>query len=127
MSRRTVYTLWGSLFVLCAGLGFAQPVEGVLKIVLSMLSLLFFLPPAFLLRKGTHHDALLIRKHSALSLGLTLALLVISLLTAFQSETLGSVLHGVLTIVSSPMICSGYWVVSLFLWACLLMGSLKKR
>ena len=31
-----------------------------------------------------------------------------------------------LVVVSTPMVASGYWVLSLFLWACLLMVSLKK-
>ena len=127
MSTKTVYFLWGILFVLCAGLGFLQPAEGILKITLFLISLLFFLPPAFLLRKGSCQDRLLIRNLSALSLGLTLVLLVTSLLTAFRSETLGSILHSILTIVSSPMVCSGCWVVSLFLWACLLTGSIKRK
>ena len=44
-----------------------------------------------------------------------------------QKKLLGLVLHYVLTIVSSPMICSGHWAMSLFLWACLLMVSLSKK
>ena len=60
-------------------------------------------------------------------LGLTLALFVASILTAAGSERLGNFLHGVLAIVSTPMLCSGQWALSLFLWACLLMLSLKKR
>ena len=32
-------------------------------------------------------------------------------------------MFGVLIVVSSPMVCSGYWALSLFLWACLLMVS----
>ena len=126
MSIKPVYLLWGSLFVLCAGLGFLQPAQGALKILLFILSLCFFLPPAWLLWQGTPDDKKLIRNLSILSLGLTLLLLVVSLLTALQSEMLGNILHSILTIVTSPMVCSGYWAVSLFLWACLLMGSFKK-
>ena len=32
-------------------------------------------------------------------------------------------LFAVLIVVSSPMVCSGYWALSLFLWACLLIVS----
>ncbi len=127
MSNHTLFTLWGGLFILCGGLGFAQPVTGVLKGAFLILSLLFFLPPALLLRSGGDYDRKLVRSLSALSLSLTLGLLVLSLLTSFRSDALGTVLHTVLTIVSAPMVCSGYWVVSLFLWACLLMASLKNR
>ena len=34
-----------------------------------------------------------------------------------------AIVFGVLIVVSSPMVCSGYWALSLFLWACLLMVS----
>ena len=54
-----------------------------------------------------------------------LSALVLNVLCAVRSELLGRVLHAVLTVVSSPMLCSGYWALSLFLWACLLMVSLK--
>ena len=46
-------------------------------------------------------------------------------ITAFASEMLGNFVHYILVIVSSPMICSGHWAMSMFLWACLLMMSLK--
>ena len=69
---------------------------------------------------------MLVRNLCALSLGLTLLLLIVNFMTALSSEFLGTVVYGILTVVSAPMICSGYWVLSLFLWACLLMVSLKK-
>ena len=60
---------------------------------------------------------------SALSLGLTLLALILNLLSALGSATLGNVLYGILIVVSSPMVCSGFWALSLFLWACLLLTS----
>ena len=69
----------------------------------------------------------LIRNLSALSLSLTVVLLAVNFLTALRSETLGNAVHTVLVIVSSPMVCSGHWAMSLFLWACLLMVSLRKK
>ena len=59
-------------------------------------------------------------------IALTLVLLVLNFLTAMGSEFLGQVLHYILVIVSSPMICSGHWAMSIFLWACLLMVSLRQ-
>ena len=100
-----------------------------MRITLTGLSLLFFLPPALLLwqagQAGDLHTLRLIRNLSALSLALTLALLIGNFLVAFSSETLGQILHYVLIIVSCPMICSGHWALSLFLWACLLVASLR--
>ena len=127
MKQITLYALWAVFFILCAGLGFIPEPEGTLRFVLTFVSLLFFLPPALLLlHAGNQQDAdtaKLIRNLAALSLGLTLVLLILNFFTAFGSEALGRVLHYVLVIVSSPMICSGHWAMSLFLWACLLMAS----
>ena len=123
MTNRNLFVLWGVLFVLCAGLGFGESSAFGL-----IVSLLFFVPPAVLLyRSGSdRHTLLLIRNLSALSLGLTLAFLVLNFLTALRSELLGTVIHYVLVTVSSPMICSGHWALSLFLWACLLMVTVRQ-
>ena len=126
MKRNILFALWAFLFILCAGLGFIPEPEGILKTALTILSLLFFLPPAWLLYLSDASDAKLIRNLSALSLGLSLVLLILNLLTALSSEFLGRVLHYTLVIVSSPMICSGHWAMSLFLWACLLIASRKQ-
>ena len=48
-------------------------------------------------------------------------------LAALGSPGLGSFLHVLLVIGSAPMVCSNYWVLSLFLWAVLLVTSLQKR
>lgn len=121
MNKKFLFALWGGLFLLCAGLGFLPEVHGWM----TVLSLLFFLPPALLLSTKDRNTVLLVRNLSLLSLGVTLVTLILNFVLAVSSETLGNILHYVLTIVSAPMICSGYWVLSLFLWACLLMGSLK--
>ena len=130
MNKKLLFALWGCFFILCAGLGFIPEPEGTLRILLTTVSLLFFLPPACMLYSAQKakdlNTARLIRNLSALSLGLTLVLLILNFLTAFSSETLGLILHYVLTIVSSPMICSGHWALSLFLWACLLVASLRR-
>ena len=126
MKVKILYALWAALFILCAGLGFIpEPAEN-LQILLTLVSLLFFLPPAVLLYRADPMTAKLIRNLSALSLGTTLVLLVLNFLTVFSSEKTGQVLNHVLIIVSSPMICSGRWAMSLFLWACLLMTSLRQ-
>ena len=129
MSNKSLYSLWGVLFIICAALGFIPVISDGVQTVFTVLSILFFLPPVVLLyRAGKANErnvAMLIRNFSLASLGLTLLVLILSVLTAVQSEFLGDMLHGILTIVSTPMICSGYWVLSLFLWACLLIYSLQ--
>ena len=130
MLRKFLYALWGCLFSLCAGLGFIPEPEGLMATVLTFFAVTAFVPPFALLyfsgKNGNTADSMLIRNLSALSLGLTSAALIANFFTAFASETLGQILHYILIIVSSPMICSGHWVLSLFLWACLLMVSIKQ-
>ena len=120
MNKKILFALWGVLFIVCAVVGFVPAFEGGL-----ILAVLFFLPPAVLLYRADRDTALLIRNLSALSLGITMVTLVLNFILAVSSERLGTALHYVLVVVSTPMICSGYWVLSLFLWACLLMVSLK--
>ena len=122
MNRKILFALWAALFVLCAGLGFLPETSGWM----TALSVLFFLPPALLLYQGERDTVLLVRNLSLLSLSVTLVTLILNFVLAVSTEKLGNILHCVLVVVSAPMICSGYWVLSLFLWACLLMGSLKR-
>ena len=126
MNQKTLFALWGVLFVLCAGLGLIPEPENGWKAVMTAVSVLFFLPPALLLYRGGRNTALLIRNLAALSLGVTLVTLILNLVFAVSSEILGNVLHYILAVVSAPMICSGYWVLSLFLWACLLLTAQKQ-
>lgn len=129
MSNKSLYSLWGVLFIICAALGFIPVPSGAVQAVFTILSVLFFLPPVVLLyragKAGNRSAALLIRNLSLASLGLTLLVLILSVVSAIQSEFLGNFLHGILVIISTPMICSGYWVLSLFLWACILICSLQ--
>lgn len=126
MNQKTLFALWGGLFIVCAGLGFIPEPAIAGRVVLTMLSLLFFLPPLLLIKAGGDETLKLVRNLSALSLGLTLVILILNFLCAFSSELLGNVMHFILVIVSAPMIASGYWVLSLFLWACLLMAAVGK-
>ncbi len=131
MSNKTLFILWAALFALCAALGFLPEPEGAAGVVLTGLALVSFVPPAVLLYRAVHHGdrhtVLLIRNLAGLSLGLTLGLLMLNFWSALGSETLGAILYGLLVVVSSPMICSGHWAMSMFLWACLLMVSLRYR
>lgn len=130
MNKKSLSVLWGGLFILCAGLGFIPEPSGAARVVLTAFSIVFFVPPAMLLYRAVQENDTntfkLVRNLSALSLGLTLMLLILNFLSALRSEILGNVLYWILVIVSSPMACSGYWALSMFLWACLLIVSLKK-
>lgn len=129
MHRRYLLLLWGGLFALCAVLGFFPEPEGFWKVLFTALSILHFLPPMVLLYLAKKENDLpcvrLIRNLSGLSLMLTLLLLVGNLLSVGGGRVLGDMLHYMLIVVSSPMICSGYWVLSLFLWACLFAAGIS--
>lgn len=134
MKEKTLYILWGLLFILCAGLGFIPEPTGFGKAVLVILALLFFVPGTLLLvnaiRNENRKTVLRVRLISVCSLGLTLILLVANVLSVNASEVLGNILYWLLVVVSSPMICGRYWLLTLFLWGCLLTGSFmrpKKR
>ena len=135
MDKSIYLALWGGMYVLCCVLGFLPEQTGFSMYVMSAVSLLFFLPPFLLVRKAKaqlYHKTLnLLRRISLLSLGLTTVLLVANFLSVLSpSETLGKVLHILLSLVSVPMMCSGFPLISLFLWACLLSTSkikTKKR
>ena len=121
MNKKSLFVLWGALFILTAILGFFPGAWWY-----TAVSVLFFLPPMALLYRSSRETVKLIRNLSALSLSITLIALILNFIFAVSSETLGNVLHVILTIVSAPMMASGYWVLSLFLWACLLMASLRE-
>ena len=127
MKKNTLFALWGGLFILCAGLGFITEPTGILKALMVALAVGCFIPAGLLVRqarqKKDRATLALIRNLSALSLILTLVLLVANFLSVLSSEALGTALYYILIIVSSPMVCGQYWALSLFLWACVMIAS----
>ncbi len=127
--------LWAGMFILCAVLGFVEVTDTAAKVLLVILSLLFFVPPfADLYFSWQRRDAgelRLVRNLCLMSLGGTLVLLVANVLTVLSSSVaLGDALYYVLVVVSTPMICGQYWAYSLLLWAILLwscIAALRKR
>ena len=130
MKKLLLYSLWGCLFVLCVGLGTIQVTDTLVKTALLLISVVFFVPGAILLydakTTGDRKGILTIRWISITSLTLTLGALLAFLLTSSRGSGAADVLYEVLILVSSPMICSQYWMVSLFLWGCLLSATFVK-
>lgn len=126
MNKRTILTIWSVLFLLCALLGFIPEPKGFLKWLMVLLSIGFFAPPALLLWKGDRDAAGLVRGLSIASLAATLAAMVLNILSVGFSETAGAALYFILVIVSTPMVCCGYWALSIFCWAFLMTWSIRK-
>ena len=129
MKNKILYLIWGGLFILCALLGFIPEPEGFLSVVLLITALLFFVPGGLLLYNAYRNKDLstmaVIRTLSLVSLITTLIFLVLNFLSVEAGEAAGDLLYGFLIIFSTPMVCSQNWLVSLFLWACLLMASIS--
>ena len=129
---QTLYLCWAGLFVLTGVLGLVFPdSSGLGRAALLGLSVAFFLPPWMILLKARQEENLhhrrLIRLLSAAALLAATVLLCVSILSANGSDGLNTALHAVVSIVTAPMICSNYYVVPLFLWATLLVGSFTRK
>ena len=129
MKNKILYLIWGGLFILCALLGFIPQPEGFLYAVLLITGILFFVPGGLLLYNAYCNKDIatmaVIRNVSLISLSATLIFLVLNFLSANATKAAGDLLYGFLVIFSSPMVCSQNWLISLFLWACLLMTSIS--
>ena len=119
MKNKTLYLTWGGLFILCGLLGFIPEPSGFLRVVLVILSLAFFVPGWFLLRQGQGKTVGVL---GAVSLGVTLLLLVLNLMSGRANQAAGDFLYGLLVFFSAPMVCCQYWALSLFLWACTMLS-----
>ena len=126
-----LYVAWGIMYVICTILGFINTDNGLLQAIFALVSMGFFLPGGVLLYeavgekdKKTVHT---VRYLSIASLSLTVLTLIGNVLTLPASEAVGDRMYGLLIVVSTPMISSQAWAISLFLWACLLMGSFIKK
>jgi len=126
-----LYIAWFCLYVLCVGLGAVEDVEGIGKVLFVLTSLIFFIPGVLLLVLGIKEKnkktVLRVRLITICSLVLTVIVFCINVAAVATSSQMGSVLNDLLNLVSAPMFCSQYWILSLFCWACLLSASFMKR
>ena len=126
-----LYAAWLCLYILCVGLGTVEEVEGVGKVLFVLTSLIFFLPGIGLLLLGRQERdrkmILRVRILCLCSLGLTVAAFCANVAAVTASAETGKFLYDVLNLVSAPMFCSQYWILSIFCWACLLSASFMKK
>ena len=60
------------------------------------------------------------------SLVMTVGVFAANVIAVAASSQVGRNLYDLLNLVSAPMFCSQYWIVSLFCWGCLLSASFMK-
>ena len=126
-----LYAAWLCLYILCVGLGTVEEVAGFGKVLFVLTSLIFFLPGLLLLLLGRKQQnkkmILRVRIVAICSLVLTVAVFCANVMAVSASAEAGSFLYELLNLVSAPMFCSQYWILSLFCWACLLSASFMKK
>lgn len=134
MKKKILIGSWIFLFIFCSAMGFIPNVAGAGKVLLWILSVLFFLPGMILLydayMQKDRKVLLTIRIVSIASLLLTAIFLVASIATFNSAKVVGDTLQVILNVVSCPMVISPFWFLSLFLWAFLMCGTFygqKKR
>ena len=126
-----LWLTWGGMYVLCTVFGFIDTKNGFLQALFALSPMGFFLPGGILLYEAvTDKDrkaVRFIRGICVTSLVLTMLLIIANALTLPSGEAVGNRMNALLIVVSTPMFSSQMWALSLFLWACLLMGSFFKK
>ena len=126
-----LYAAWLCLYILCVGLGTVEEVWGVGKVLFILTSLIFFIPGVWLLVMGIgEKNKKMVRRVriiSLCSLLLTMIVFCANLMAVTGSSETGAFLHDLLNLVSAPMFCAQYWIISIFCWACLLSASFMKK
>lgn len=128
MKEKVLYPVWGCLYILCVGLGLIPNAQGVGRVLLVLIALSFFAPGTLLVytgqKTGNRKMLLRVRTVCIVSLTLTVVTLAANFLSVNASAETGKLLYELLALVSAPMLCAQYWVLSLFLWAALLMATI---
>ena len=124
MKNKTLWILWGCLWGLTALLGFIPSPAGIGKAMLILLALGFFVPPVLLLYRGDRKTAGILRTLSLVWLVITVVLLVLNLLSIRSTRIVGDMLYCLLVVLTAPMACGQYWLIVIFLWACLLFAAI---
>lgn len=130
---QTLYYIWGGLFALTAVLGLLFPNvehEAALAALMAV-SVGFFVPPWLILEKAKGENRLfhvrLLRYLAIASLTATLVFLCAGILSVRYDQAVGDLLHIMMTILCAPLVCSNFYVVPMFLWATLLVGSFGRK
>ena len=125
------YCVWLCIYILCVGLGTVEEVAGIGKVLFILTGIIFFLPGIYLLYLGKKDNnkkmVLRVRIVAICSLALTMIVFCANVIAVSADASVGRNLYEMLNLVSAPMFCIQYWIISNFLWACLLSASFQKN
>ena len=124
MKTKTLWIIWIYLFALCCVLGFIPAPPTFLKVLLVIASIGFFIPGGLLLYKGDRTCVRKVRLLSMVSLVLTLITIILNFVSVLMAPIWGNIFYILMGIVSTPMLCSQYWLISLFGWSILMSSSI---
>lgn len=130
MKEKLSYILWGFLYIVCIGLGTVQDRSLPIWLFLGLFGCLFYVPGILLIlegcKEGKKKNLVQVRIISILSLALTLCLMIANIASVYASEAVGTFLNQLYILFAAPTHCFPYGFISMFLWACLLMGTFPK-
>ena len=130
MTKGRLYIIWAAMFVLCAELGVVPNPGGTTYAALFILAILFFVAPFVLtyraIKDGDVPEIKRIFTIGLVWLGLTLVMLALNFLSVGFTAMGGKFVYWLLIVFSTPMICGQVWVVSIFLWGCLLSATVQE-
>lgn len=126
MKQRKIWLCWLYLYSLCAVLGFIPEPDGLVKAVMVLLSVVFFLPGFCLVRLGDRKTMKRVAILCAVWLAAACLLIMGNIASAVMRKVWGNIFYYSMVVVVSPMVCGQYWFVSLFLAACVLMYAISR-
>ena len=124
MKTKTLWLVWLYLFLFCCIIGFIPQPTGFVKVLMILIGIAFFVPGALLLRQGGQKTRKWVKLISVLSLVLTTLGIILNFTSVLMAPVWGGVFYILMGIVSTPMLCTQIWALSLFGWACLLTAGL---
>ncbi len=130
MKEKILYLFWLAMYIICVGMGTLTERSVFIHILLMVLAIAFYVPGLLLVMEGIRENnkkiLLRVRIICICSLVLTIALIIGNIASVYASQTVGNILNQVFLIVATPMHCCYYRFISLFLWACLLIGTMPR-
>lgn len=124
MKTKNLWLVWLYLFLFCCIIGFIPNPTGLVKALMILTGIGFFVPGALLLVRKEEKTTRWIRLISILSLVLTTVSIILNFASALMPALWGTVFYILMGILSTPMFCGQIWIISLFGWASLLAASI---